>query len=321
VAARQDTFDRTLLGADHLIASATPSGATKSERGEEAAWEQTQALMQGVVDIATELGEAGFRYKARNRSKAWKLDTGWYPTSMYDSMQDPEHAVNKLTRPYQWLRREAISNLRIMQALGRPRMTRQVLTPGQDEELGVSTGLDAKMQDTDLLNERDADCREMGPTEKLARYYAACYVEIPWCESQRALEMLMSWFGERTMEWVTDECARAGVSTKVSEVKMVEPSAPGLQGHQYPVGHTDHESKSPHWHPRRRRPQWTYTTNVLPMDARRWYAMGVTDSICSPPTAATHAGASIRKVAGLMDQRTPRRGRMTRPTPSGGEDA
>jgi hypothetical protein len=27
-------------------------------------------------------------------------------------MEDPEHAVNKWTRPYQWLRREAISNLR-----------------------------------------------------------------------------------------------------------------------------------------------------------------------------------------------------------------
>ena len=50
-------------------------------------------------------------------------------------------------------------------------MTRQVLTPGQDEELEVSTGLDAKMQDTDPLNESeegDADCREMGPTERLA---------------------------------------------------------------------------------------------------------------------------------------------------------
>jgi hypothetical protein len=138
VAARQDTFDRILRGADHLIASATPSGAAKSERDEEATCEQTQALMQGVVDIATELDGAGFRYKARNRSKAWELDTGWYPTSMCDSMelpiafpiQDPEHAVNKLTYPYQWLRREATSNLRIMQALGRPCMTRQVLTPG-----------------------------------------------------------------------------------------------------------------------------------------------------------------------------------------------
>jgi hypothetical protein len=100
-----------------------------------------------VVDIATELGGASFRYKARNRSKAWKLYTGWYPTSMYDSMEDPEHAVNKLTRPYQWLRREATSNLGVMQALGRPRMTRQVLTPGQDEELEVSTGLDARRKD------------------------------------------------------------------------------------------------------------------------------------------------------------------------------
>jgi hypothetical protein len=77
VVARQDTFDRTLQGADHLIASATPSGAATSERDEEAAWEQTQALMQGVVNIATELSEAGFHYKARNRSKAWELDTGW----------------------------------------------------------------------------------------------------------------------------------------------------------------------------------------------------------------------------------------------------
>ena len=67
---------------------------------------------------------------------------------VYDAMEDPEHAVNKRTRPYQWLRREATSNLRIMQALGRPCMTRQVLTPGQDEE---------------LLNESeegDAGCRE-----------------------------------------------------------------------------------------------------------------------------------------------------------------
>jgi hypothetical protein len=39
--------------------------------------------------------------------------------------------------------------------------------------------------------------------------------------------MPMSWFGERTMEWVPDECARAGVTTKASEVEMGEPSAPG----------------------------------------------------------------------------------------------
>jgi hypothetical protein len=99
--------------------------------------------MQGVVNIATELSEAGFRYKARNWSKAWELDTGWYPTTMCESMglpiaspiQDLEHAVNRPARPYQWLRREAISNLGITQALGGPCMTRQVLTPGQDEEL------------------------------------------------------------------------------------------------------------------------------------------------------------------------------------------
>jgi hypothetical protein len=33
--------------------------------------------MPGVVTIATELSEAGFHSKARNRSKAWELDTGW----------------------------------------------------------------------------------------------------------------------------------------------------------------------------------------------------------------------------------------------------
>jgi hypothetical protein len=168
--------------------------------------------MQGVVDIATELSEAGFHYKARNRSTAWELDTGWYPTIMYESMklpvaapiQDPKHAVNRPTRPYQWLRREAVSNLRIMQALGRPRMTRQVLTPGQDGEPPSES------------EEGGADCREIGPTERLARYCAACYMEIPWCESQRAFEMLMSWFGERhqdrgsLVEHLLPTAARAG---------------------------------------------------------------------------------------------------------------
>ena len=38
--------------------------------------------MQGVVDLAGELDKAGFQYQARNRSKAWELDTGWYPMSM-----------------------------------------------------------------------------------------------------------------------------------------------------------------------------------------------------------------------------------------------
>jgi hypothetical protein len=51
--------------------------------------------MQGVVDLASELDKADFKYQARNRSKVWKLDADWYPTSMYDAMEDPEHAVNK----------------------------------------------------------------------------------------------------------------------------------------------------------------------------------------------------------------------------------
>jgi hypothetical protein len=41
VAARQDTFDGIFEGADRLIANATPSGTSESERDEEAAWEQT----------------------------------------------------------------------------------------------------------------------------------------------------------------------------------------------------------------------------------------------------------------------------------------
>ena len=122
--------------------------------------------------------------------------------------------MRKLTRPYQWLRREAISNLRTMQALGRPRMTRRVPTSGQGDEAAPG--------------DKGIDCKEIGPTEKLARYYAACYVEIPWDERQSAFGMLMSWFGGRTLEWVADECARAGVTAKVSEAEMGEPSAPGI---------------------------------------------------------------------------------------------
>jgi hypothetical protein len=99
-----------------------------------------------------------------------------------------------------------------------------VLTPtSQDEELESSTGSDTEMQDTYLTNESeesegdDADRREMGLTERLARYHPACYVETPWCENKRALEMLTSWFGERTMEWVTDECIQAGIIMNASE--------------------------------------------------------------------------------------------------------
>jgi hypothetical protein len=108
--------------------------------------------MQGVVDLARRLDEASFQYQARNRSKIGKLDTGWYPTSIHEEMEDPEqHAVNKWTRPYQcWLRREAISNLRAMQALARPRMARKVLTPWRGEGSGV-------------------DRRATRPAERLAR--------------------------------------------------------------------------------------------------------------------------------------------------------
>jgi hypothetical protein len=52
-------------------------------------------------------------------------------------------------------------------------------------------------------------------------------VEIPWYESKRALEMLTSWFGERTMEWVTDECAQAGITMDVSEAGAGKPPVLG----------------------------------------------------------------------------------------------
>ena len=120
--------------------------------------------------------------------------------------------MRKLTRPYQWLRREAISNLRVMQALGRPRMPRRVLTPGQGAEAAPG----------------GFGCKEIGPTGRLARYYAACYVEIPWDERQRALGMLMRWSGEQTTEWIADECARAGLTTTVPEAEVGSATAPGL---------------------------------------------------------------------------------------------
>jgi hypothetical protein len=201
-AARQNTFDGMAGSSKERISSSpTPSGTAESERDEhrpQATREQTQVLMQGVVDLAGKLDEAGFQYQARNRSKIGKLDTGWYPTSMYEAMEDPEHAVNKWTRPYQWLRREAISNLRIMQALARPRMTRKVLTPWRGEGSG-------------------ADRRERRPAERLARYYAACYVETPEYEIRLALEMLMNWFDERTAEWVADEYVRASMTMSALE--------------------------------------------------------------------------------------------------------
>jgi hypothetical protein len=151
-------------GSPHRQCQARPSRAAELERDEEVPWEQTQVLIQGVPDLATELDEVSFKYKARNKRHP-QLDTGWYPTSMHEPMEDPGHALNKLTRPHEWLRREAISNLRIMQSLGRPRMARKVLTPWQDQDPGCSTGSDgftgsdaevqSPMQDTGPINESE----------------------------------------------------------------------------------------------------------------------------------------------------------------------
>ena len=74
--------------------------------------------------------------------------------------------------------------------------------------------------------------RGQGPREagRLARYYAACYVEIPWDERQQALAMLMEWFGEQMTEWIAGECARAGLTTTttVPEAEVGSATAPGL---------------------------------------------------------------------------------------------
>jgi hypothetical protein len=102
--------------------------------------------------------------------------------------------------------------------------------------------------------------------------------------------MLMSWFGERTLERVTDEFARAGVRREHKGPRGRDGRAIGSRGINTPSDTRTARARDPN------------TTNVLPMDARRWYAhaMGVTDSMYSPPTAATHAGASMRKMVGLM---------------------
>jgi hypothetical protein len=134
------------------------------------------------------------------------VDHGWYPPDIgaielskqageerASRSKSPEHAIRMLTQPYEWHRREAISNLRIMQALSRPRMPRRILTPGQGDEAAAG----------------GFGCKRIGLKGRLARYYAACYVEIPWDARQQALAMLMGWFGGQTTEWIADECARA----------------------------------------------------------------------------------------------------------------
>jgi hypothetical protein len=177
-------------------------------------------------------------------------------------------------------------------------MTRKVLTPWRGEGSGV-------------------DRRERRPAERLARYYAAWYVETPEYESRLALVVLMSWFNERTAEWMADECVRASMA-----MNALEAGISTVLGVSIPRrAHMGLESASPCRHPKHPRPRWTYTTNVLPKDSRRWYAMGATDSTWSLPTAVTHAGMRMRKMAGRTNQQIPRRGRMIRPTPSGDEDA
>ena len=182
------------------------------------AWPATRALVKGVAEIATKLNEQ-------------QVDHGWYPPDIgaielskqaeeerASRSKAPEHAIRKLTRPYEWLRREAISNLRIMQALSRPRMPRRVLMSGQGDEAAPG----------------GFGCKRIGPTGRLARYYAACYVEIPWAERQQALAILMKWFGDQTTKWIADECARAGLTTPVPEEEVGSTTAPGLPRREEP---------------------------------------------------------------------------------------
>jgi hypothetical protein len=142
---------------------------------------------------------------------------------MYDAMEDPEHAVNKnghTPTSGSEERRSAISNLRAMQALARPRMTRKVFTPWRGEEPESPDEPDIEMPDADLTHEsggNEADRRERRPTERLARSCAVCYVETPGYENRLALRMLMSWFDERTADWVAGECIRAGIAMSASE--------------------------------------------------------------------------------------------------------
>ena len=136
-AERQKAFDLIYKGVDRLIADATPSDAAELERDEKVTWEQTHALIERTFDIADKLNEVGFRYMARSENTNWEVEVGWRPGRY------PGFAVNERTRPYQWLRREATSNMGIMQAVGRPRMIRRVLTPFQGEEPESSTGSDA----------------------------------------------------------------------------------------------------------------------------------------------------------------------------------
>ena len=224
VAKSQDEFDRTFHSqeADSLVDDAIQPDQAMPLRD---ALTQTQALVEGVGRIAIELNAAGHYYKGHNSSETrsgisrygacWHrtVDHLWYPPNA------PQAAMLRgvlPTRPYEYLRREAISNLIIMQALCRPRHPRRVLTPGQ----GAGT------EDWPWRSS-PSDCAKTEPAEELARYYAACYVELPWRERYAALEMLTNWFGQHEAKWVADERARAGLTRKEAASPEIPRKKPG----------------------------------------------------------------------------------------------
>jgi hypothetical protein len=108
------------------------------------------------------------------------------------------------------------------------------------------------------------------------------------------------------LEWVADECARAGVTAKVSEAEMGEPSAPGIP-RQKP-GPREHEPPSP--------PQTSPPTmDIYHACATEGCAMlvcngGERQHMQSPYCSDTcPAGMNMRKTTEFTGQRTPKRGR------------
>jgi hypothetical protein len=222
-------------GLTHRQCPPGPSSTGELEEDEEIAREQIRELVHGVFEIASTLDEAVLKYKTRNRmydtDHPEALDTSWSPTSMCEPMEDGRHALNKLTRTDQWIREEAIGNLRTMKALGRPRMPRKVLTPWQDEESGSSVRSNAEgqspIQGTSIISDSEGACLSRGMTatspseeseeddvvrqraelaEKLARHHAACATSRyhPWYENERMLTMPTNIFEERTWEWLSN---------------------------------------------------------------------------------------------------------------------
>jgi hypothetical protein len=162
---------------------------------------------------------------------------------MYEPMEDERHALNKLTRTDQWIRAEAIGNLRTMKALGRPKMPRGMLTPCQDKESESSVGSDdegqSPIQGTNIISDSEEAQLPRGMTatspneeseeddavrwraelaEKVPRHHAACCVEIPWYGSERALMVFTNMFEARTCEWLNDEGIKAGVVVDTANI-------------------------------------------------------------------------------------------------------